>query len=192
MKASELRQIIREEIRNVLKEDSTTLMTLEDALATKPDYSIIAIHNKFKGDGKDIIISKAPRDNYAARDKLAARGYMPIAIGKAFNAYATSIEDIQARIDVIQNTPNYKIDDTDLKSWKRDPVKTYLTTGINYDVIDKSKPRDSNLGMFGILGGSQRRPTPLYIDNNVMNIMGNGKLIGFIFGVTHKSLIPTK
>ena len=163
-----------------------TIANLKDALTANPFYSSIAIRDTFKGDGKDIVISKA------TPDKLIKRGYTPIGIGKAFNAGAVSIEDIQFKIDLILSTPNYKIPNKVLNAWKNDPVATYVTTGIEYSVIDTSQPRNTDLGWFGTLGGRSFRPMPLYMDSNGMNVAGAGKLIGFIFGITRKSLIPVK
>jgi hypothetical protein len=44
------------------------------------------------------------------------------------------------------------------------------------------------------MGGRLNKLTPLYMSNNGMNITGadNGKLIGFISGITQKSLIPVE
>jgi hypothetical protein len=187
MKLHELKNLIREEVRKAINE-STNLMTMEDALAANPTYSIIAIRDKFKGDKKDIIISKANRD------KLATRGYTPIGVGKAFNAYGVSVEDINVRIKLVQNNPAYKISDKDVAAWQKDPVNTYLTTGINYGQVDSSQPSDRELGYLGTMGGRLNKLTPLYMSNNGMNITGadNGKLIGFISGITQKSLIPVE
>lgn len=188
MKLQELRNLIRNEVRKAINESTNTLITLEDALSTNPDYKIIAIKDTVIGDKKDIIISKSTRDN------LSKKGYAPIGIGKGFNASAESIEYIQTRIDNILKTPNYTIKPDILKAWKLDPVKTYLTTGIEYGQIKHGYPTADGLGHFGEFGGYLARPYPLYMGSNGINTTGedNGKLIGFIFGITKKSITPVK
>ena len=187
MKVSEFRQLIREEVRKVLIEDQSSLPTLEDARPKGSYFSIIAIKDKVVGDSKDIIITKKDRD------KLKAQGYSPIGIGAGFNASATSIEYLQDRIDELEKNKNYTIRPDDLKLWKSNPVEAYKKEGISYRHTGPENTRDDN-GYSGTIGGREFRPTPLYMSANGMNITGadNGKLIGFLFGMTQKTLIAVK
>ena len=187
MKIQELRNLIRYEVRKVINESTNSVPTLEDALSTNPSYKIIALKNNVIGDKKDIIITSS------TRDKLTNARYTPIGIGKGFNAFVVSIEYIQAQIDKIISTPNYTIHPDMLNAWKADPVNTYLTTGIQYTQI-KFKQPTNGLGHDGSLGGNISRPIPLYMGSNGINTIdtGNAKLIGFIFGMTKKSIIPVR
>ena len=182
-----LKKLIREEVRKVLAEDQSSLPKLEDKWQKGSYLSIIAIKDKVVGDNKDIIITKKDRE------KLKAQGYSPIGIGAGFNASAISIESLQARIDELEKNKNYTIRPDDLKLWKSNPVEAYKKEGISYRHTGPEGTRDDN-GYFGTIGGREFRPTPLYMSDKGMNITGadNGKLIGFLFGMTQKTLVAVK
>jgi len=188
MKVSEFKQLIREEVRKVLAEDQSSLPTLEAARPKGSYFSIIAIKDKVVGDNKDIIITKKDRE------KLKAQGYSPIGIGAGFNAAATSIESLQARIDELEKNKNYTIRPEDLKLWKSNPVEAYKKEGIRYRHTGPEGTYEDDNGRSGTIGGREFRPTPLYMSAKGMNITGadNGKLIGFLFGMTQKTLVAVR
>ena len=188
MKVSEFRQLIREEVRKVLIEDQSSLPTLEDVKAKNPYLAVIAIADKFVGDKKDIIIPFK-----TTREKLKRNGYTPVGMCTDYNSGAYSVEFIQSQIDKVLNNKNYTVRPNDLKLWKSNPADAYKE-GISYRHTGPESTRDSNLGQFGTIGGSEFRPTPLYMSTNGINITGadNGKLIGFIFSMTQKTIIAVK
>jgi hypothetical protein len=188
MKVSEFRQLIKEEVRKVLAENQSSLPTLEDIKAQNPYLSVIAIADKFVGNKKDIIISKT------TREKLKAKGYTPVGMCTEFNSGVYSVEFIQSQINEPLNNKNYTVDPDDLKLWKSNPVQAYKEEGISYRHTGPEGTKDSALGQFGVIGGSEFRPTPLYMSTNGINITGadNGKLIGFIFSLTQKTVIAVK